>query len=441
MPARRANGALAALLPLLASGCATWSAPGAPLRDVDPARGYRLSSAVHPHAGDELLVAASFSGGGMRAAALAHGVLRELAATSLPDGRTLLDELDVISGVSGGAVVAASFALDRERHLRDFESRFLRRNVTRDMFRALLNPVTLVRLMSRRFARGDLYGEVLDRWLFRGATFDALAQRPRAPFVMLNATDLGVGARVEFTQDMFDAICVDLSSYPLARAVAASAAAPPAVTPLALRNHAGRCGYHLPADATPAGTPGEALDLRRELRTRELRAWQQATRYPWLQLADGSIVDDLGVRALTDAMLAFEAETTQDARPIILITVDAAADTGPHLARRRRAPGELETARRAAQVTLERNSTESQLLVRRLLDGLAQRRGESGRRTYLVEVDPRRMADAAEREAVMAAPTTLGLPPALADRIVDAGAQLLREAGEFHRLQSDLAPR
>lgn len=331
MRSRRTILALGALLLPLVCGCASWGVAGTALERADPALGYRLASAVRPHSGDDLLVAASFSGGGMRAAALAHGVLRELAATPLPDGRNLLDELDVISGVSGGAVVAAAFALDRERYLRSFEAQFLHRNVSREMWWALLNPVTLVRLMSHRFARGDLYAEILDRRLFHGATFASLASAQRAPFVILNATDLGVGARFEFTQDLFDAICGDLSRYPLARAVAASTAAPPAFTPIALRNHAGRCGYQLPAWARPGAGPRTPDDLRRELRTRELLAWQQSGRYPWLQLADGSIADDLGVRALTDAMLAFEAEPPTDTRHIVLITVNAAADTGPRL--------------------------------------------------------------------------------------------------------------
>jgi NTE family protein len=431
------------------AGCASWSTLGTPLSRVDPQQGYRLRAAVTPHRGDELLVVASFSGGGMRAAALAHGVLAELARTaygSAPATRVLLDELDVISGVSGGAVTAAYFALHREHYFEEFEPRFLQRNVAREMWQSLLNPATVVRLMSRRFGRGDLYAEVLDRRLFQGATYASLAQVPGAPFVILNATDLSVGARFEFTQDRFDAICVDLSRYPLARAVAASAASPPAVSPLALRNFAGQCGYQLPAWAIAAAREGDDADsdaTRRRLLAREQMAYQQAARYPYLHLVDGSIADDLGVRALTDLMLGPTTGTswrTPGMRPrkIVLIAVNATADTGPGIARRRAAPSELETARRAAQVSLDRYSMESTLLLRSMLEELARRRDATAPQLYLVEVDPRRLTDAAQRDAIMSTATTLALPRAVTARLVAAGAQLLAESPEFQRLLRDL---
>ena len=358
----------------------------------------------------------------------------------------LLDELDVISGVSGGAVTAAYFALHREHYFEEFGPRFLHRNVAREMWQALLNPATLVRLMSRRFGRGDLYAEVLDRRLFQGATYASLAQVPGAPFVILNATDLSVGARFEFTQDRFDAICVDLSRYPLARAVAASAAAPPAVSPLALRNFAGQCGYQVPAWALAAAAQGDVADsdaTRRHLLAREQLAYQQAARYPYLHLVDGSIADDLGVRALTDLMLGPSAGTSWQARglrprKIVLIAVNATADTGPGIARRRAAPPELETARRAAQVSFDRYSMESTLLLRSMLDELARRRDAPAPQVYLVEVDPRRLADASQRDAVMSTATTLALPRVVSSRLVAAGAQLLAESPEFQRLLRDL---
>ena len=431
------------------AGCASWSTLGTPLSRIDAKQGYRLSAAVAPHAGDEVLVVASFSGGGMRAAALAHGVLTELARTAYGDpsgSRRLLDELDVISGVSGGAVTAAYFALHREHYFEEFEPRFLHRNVSREMWQALLNPGTLVRLMSRRFGRGDLYAEVLDRRLFQGATYGSLARVARAPFVILNATDLSVGARFEFTQDHFDAICVDLSQYPLARAVAASAAAPPAVSPLALRNFAGQCGYQLPPWASAAAIAGDDGDAaRRTLLAAEQAAYQHSARYPYLHLVDGSIADDLGVRALTDLMLGPASAVSQPPRvaaprKVVLIAVNATADTGPRIARRRAAPPELETARRAAQVSFGRYSMESTLLLRSMLDELARRRDSPAPQVYLVEVDPRRLADATQRDVVMSTPTTLALPRSVSSMLVTAGAQLLADSPEFQRLLRDLRP-
>jgi hypothetical protein len=57
---------------------------------------------------------------------------------------------------------------------------------------------------------------------------------------------------------------------------------------------------------------------------------------------------------------------------------------------------------------------------------------------YLIEVDPRRIRNAAEREALMSIPTTLALPRPLTARIVAAGAKLLSESPAFQRLLDDL---
>ena len=46
-----------------------------------------------------------------------------------------------------------------------------------------------------------------------------------------------LGARFEFTQDQFDLLCSDLSTVPVARAVAASSAFPILLSPLTLHNY------------------------------------------------------------------------------------------------------------------------------------------------------------------------------------------------------------
>ena len=74
-----------------------------------------------------------------------------------------------------------------------------------------------------------------------GATFAPLLQVPRRrPYLLLNATDMTLGARFEFTQDQFDLLCSDLSVVPVARAVAASSAFPILLSPLTLHNYSGR---------------------------------------------------------------------------------------------------------------------------------------------------------------------------------------------------------
>jgi hypothetical protein len=60
----------------------------------------------------------AFSGGGTRAASLAYGVLQELADTEMMTAegpRSLLNEIDMISSVSGGSFTSAYYGLYGDR--------------------------------------------------------------------------------------------------------------------------------------------------------------------------------------------------------------------------------------------------------------------------------------------------------------------------------------
>ena len=78
-----------------------------------------------------ILVAVTLSGGGARAAAFGFGVLTEMQETRFQwngHSTTLLDATDVVSGVSGGSIVAAYFAAHGIDGLPRFEQDFLRQN-------------------------------------------------------------------------------------------------------------------------------------------------------------------------------------------------------------------------------------------------------------------------------------------------------------------------
>ncbi len=108
---------------LLGSGCAHHPI-NAPLAGVDGRTGYRFENAAFSTNSDDLFLMLAFSGGGMRAAALDYGVLEELARTGVgppSKRRRLLDEVDLISSVSGGSFTAAYYAVWGDRIFSDFE--------------------------------------------------------------------------------------------------------------------------------------------------------------------------------------------------------------------------------------------------------------------------------------------------------------------------------
>ena len=214
------------LLAGLVSGCAS-----RPVNDrieqVDPESGYRphLLMGVRENNDPSTFFVLSFSGGGTRAAALSYGVLEELNRYGFPaegQHRRLIDEIDVITGVSGGSFTALSYALYGERLFEEYESRFLKRDVQSALMRrSFLNPANWFKLMSRNYGRSELAAEYYDEILFDGATFDDLIG-VGGPVAIATGTVLSSGARLAFYQNDFDLLCSNLGSLRLSRAAATS---------------------------------------------------------------------------------------------------------------------------------------------------------------------------------------------------------------------------
>jgi hypothetical protein len=117
---------------LWASACAQYAAVDKPLTEWTPDRSDIEYEQIQGDRDSELLVMVAFSGGGSRASSLAYGVLQELNEIVISKGsesRTLLEEIDMVSSVSGGSFTAAYFALHGDKIFADFESKFLRKNV------------------------------------------------------------------------------------------------------------------------------------------------------------------------------------------------------------------------------------------------------------------------------------------------------------------------
>lgn len=74
----------------------------------------------------------------------------------------LLDQVDVISAVSGGSYTAAYYGLFGDRLFEDFRERFLLRNWQQTYGWMLANPVNVAKLASPDFNRSDLMARFLD---------------------------------------------------------------------------------------------------------------------------------------------------------------------------------------------------------------------------------------------------------------------------------------
>jgi predicted acylesterase/phospholipase RssA len=248
---------------------------------------------------DTTVIGLGFSGGGTRAAAFSYGVLRELEATPMPgdpQGRSMLDSVRFISGVSGGSVTAAYYGLKGRQGYHDLRERFLVRDAEADM-RTRVGPTNILRAIGGGVNDKSSFGRWLDKNLFNGARFADL-NRPGAPVVWINASDLYNRTPFIFNDETFAALCSNLDSLPISEAVAASAAVPVVFAPIVLEAYGKQCVYHEPGWLGAAKQNPSAPSSLRAF-AGALESYRDATKLKYVKLVDGGITDNFGVTALT----------------------------------------------------------------------------------------------------------------------------------------------
>ncbi|MEW6269490.1 MAG: patatin-like phospholipase family protein [Thermodesulfobacteriota bacterium] len=432
---------LPAALALLA-GC-TYGIKDEPLARWTPAVNQPWVAQIPDGRSDELFVFLAFSGGGTRAASFAYGVLQELAATEIAvegSRRRLLDEVDVISSVSGGSFTAAYYGLFGDRIFTEFEPRFLREDVEGALItRLLLWPPNWIRLASPTYGRSDLAADYYDAELFDGATFRGML-RPGAPFVTINATDLATGSRFGFTQLYFDYLCADLQEYPVSRAVAASSAVPVLLSPITLRNFTPACGYPAPPWLVEAA---ESEDPRRRTEARDLLSYGDFEKRKYIHLVDGGIADNVGLRAAFQ-LVSLQADTRQTfeyvghpkPRSILFILVNAESHHDPTFTEEAASPtlGELIDAVTSDQIG--HYNFETIELVSTAFRGWAAQLSSQAEPVEFefVEVSFDAVRDESQRHALNQIGTNFSLDDEEVDLLIGAGRSLLRSSPGYQEL-------
>jgi NTE family protein len=432
----------------------------APLKEWERVGGYRFSNLAPggEDNSDSLLIFATFSGGGTRASTLAFGALRELARQQITwEGKRkrLLDEVDAISALSGGTFTAGYYALNGDQIFHDFEGRFLRKDWESELrSRILKSPSNWIRLWSPYFGRTHILAELLDEALFEGKTYGDLLKHRKRPYLTIHATDMAMLSRFEFTQTQFDWICSDVSALPLARASAASAALPLALSPISYKNYAGTCGFEVPQAGVDAALKRGGAAAQR---AKEYLSYLDVKKRGYIHLLDGGLSDNMALRALLEGatvgggiekvmqywgvkkvkkfvVLAVGAETSPD-------VMDFGSDQIPTLAK---AMSSL------VDVPINRYSSDSVTLMRlgvKLIREELQKQPRSpdspfteDAEIYFINASLSELKDPEERDALMRIPTTLYLTDEQIDRILFAASRLIRDDSEFQRLMKDLQP-
>jgi len=444
----------------------------APLKQWDPIAGYRFSNLPPSQAGstDSLFIIATFSGGGTRASTLAFGVLRELARTSITwEGhqKRLLDELNIITALSGGTFTAGYYALFGDQIFHDFEYRFLRKDWEAELkARILWSPSNWFRLWSPYFGRAHIMAELLDEALFERKTYGDLLARNRRPWLLIHATDMATLSRFEFNQFQFDLICSNLGQLPLAMASASSAALPLVLSPISFKNYAGHCGYEIPSwletaktgRRVPAGgtqTSQATADRIAAQRANELLSYLDVDKRPYIHLLDGGLSDNLALRGLVEAQGLYggleamlKVGGVKNVRKFVIIGVSA--ETSPDMMEFRsdQVPVLSKAMNSLVDVPINRYSFDTLTLLGLGVEDWKKKLRESRRAAdspfaqdaeiYFINASLSEIPDAAERAALMKIPTTLYLTDEQIDRLLIAASRLIHNNPDFQRLMQDI---
>jgi predicted acylesterase/phospholipase RssA len=449
-------------------GCAHYPV-NARLEQYDTNTGYRFQNLSSPDNSDSLFIILAFSGGGTRAAALSYGVLEQLRNTEIVwegNKKRLLDEVDVISSVSGGSFTAAYYALFGDRMFKDFDARFLKKDIQGDLQDRLYSPYNWYRLASPAFDRIDLAAEYYDEQLFDRRTFGDLLRNGKRPFIVINATDMSQGSPFGFTQDQFDLLCSDLSGFSLARAVAASSAFPVLLSPVTVNNFAGSCRYEEPVWVANALSDRD-FTTRRYDRATQLRSYLDATGRPYIHLLDGGIADNIGLRGPLYSVTSTDSPWSvlrlvnmNKVRKIVFIVVNAKTEPAADLDKKESAPNLDKVLMTVATVPMDNYSFDTIELMKQSLqqwekDIQSRQDCENVLKTScpgaaLPGKDPPRVLfypivigfdgikDEEERTFFKNLPTTFKLSAESVDRLRAAGATLLIASPDYQKLMKDL---
>ena len=460
---------LVVLAGMLLAGCA--SRPVNPrLEAADRMYGYRQESRTIQGAAGDTMIVLAFSGGGTRAAAFSYGVLEELRRqeVTIAGRRTrLLDEVDIITGVSGGSFTALAYALYGEKLFDEYETRFLKRDVQGALVGRVLSPLNWPSLWSEGWGRSEMAAAYYDEILFNGATFGDLVGKP-GPIAVASATDITTGSRLGFTQSDWDLICSDLSKVRLSRAAAASSAVPLVLSPVTIDNYGGTCGYKEPSWVQAIVDPqNRARPAGRALqRYREMQGFQDSADRPYLHLVDGGVSDNLGMRAVLEGLEAVEVSRAfgrqsriDRLRRFVVFVVNSLSVPKTDWDKHERPPNDMQILLKASGVPIDRYSYEAVELLKDLINrwqtarsvkAVAAFAGTSipafGRAAdipdvdlYAIDVSFAANPDPAEREYLNSTPTSFVLSAEQVDRLRAAAGAAIRASSDFQRLLGDLA--
>lgn len=440
----RLYAVLLGLVAVMISACSSLQAhQNLPLQPQAQGPAYRITT-IPDETSPELFVALAFSGGGKRSSAFGYGVLSGLREIMIDYGggaRPMTAEIDVVTGVSGGSFTAAAFALRREELFSSYVDGFLKYDLNAEIFGIYLLPWHWDWAFNPAWGSNDEMARVYDDLLFQGKTYSDLAKLGR-PFLGVQATDFANEAPFIFSQETFDWLCSDVSSVPIARAVAASNGFPILFSPISLRNYSG----NQPASCVRPHWVDEYANIDDELSRRRHLAkvaqnYMHKRESSYVHLLDGGVADNLALRGLVQLMAPAtensegEVERLKRVRHVLIVSVDGQAEPDRQLTEVPYLDSIFRILGAVTSTAIDRYGFETLIHARemteRLADGIARRDcplASSGKPLPCRSVTPHfahvslgDLADGEARARLASIPTGLTISDENVDALVAAG--------------------
>ncbi|MEM7444381.1 MAG: patatin-like phospholipase family protein [Pseudomonadota bacterium] len=459
------RGALIGLTATAMAGCATIdrNQPLEAIMIVDESTpgisegGYRFQTFATEYGTGNALIALALSGGGKRSAAFSYGFLNGLRQIDTGGGRSLLDEVDVISGVSGGTFTASYYGLYRDQMFDTYVDEFLRYNLEGEIANILLAPWNWQWAVDPFYGTNDAMAEVYDDLYLDGATYADL-QALGPPLITINATDITRGSVFSFNQTYFDLLCSDLQSLPVSRAIAASNGFPVLFTPITLDSYSEQCDGRRPQWMTLLDNTPSPVDFGRlRALSTQFEAYLDPEQTRYVHLMDGGIADNLAMRGMLNALIAGDLDTNSVAsnevanwldtvNDVVLVSVDGQAALDDSWAQQPTVSGlaQIISLVSGTQIdqynieTLALAEAEISTLARALTEVRCQRNATPQAcqpvQGQVLHYSLQQIPDEATRERLEQIPTGLTIPDEDVDLLVQAGTEQALNSPQLNQL-------
>lgn len=427
------------------SGCSSYGTVHNKKQNIDETSvtpSFSITSKLNSRPKGNITLALAFSGGGTRAAAFAYGVLKELEQTSFQHRQKnyrLIDEIDIISAVSGGSFIAAYYGLHGKKTFNKFKKAMLQQNIEDTIISSVLSPFSWFLSTGRT----EIAVQIYNNTLFKDATFKEF-NNPSSPLILINASDLGNGVRFSFVQEYFDLICSDIDDYPIARAVAASSAVPVAFNPIVIQNFRPCHNKASPKLQQAIKYAQKNDDLKQAIKG--LIDYIN-TPYPYLHLVDGGITDNLGLRAIYEAVeLSGGAKNFAQriGKPPIkwlaFISVDASTQSAPEFRLSTKMPSITESIGAMTSIQIHRYNTSTLSLFSKALNKWSTELSTPSHKVtpFFIKINFSQLHTPELRAELNQIPTSLSLTEPEIDKLISAGRSLLKNHPIFRNLLKDI---